>query len=89
MEFHGNPCPDTPWNSMEKFQRIPWNSMEFHGNPRPNTPWNSMEFHGGILHGPPGEKRPCSEWWSQNFKVHKVKKKPNVVANSVSSTKSL
>ena len=27
MEFHGNPCPNTPWNSMEN---IPSNSMEFH-----------------------------------------------------------
>ena len=28
MEFHGNGCPNPPWNSMENF---PWNSMEvFH-----------------------------------------------------------
>ena len=28
MEFHGNWCPNPPWNSMENF---PWNSMEvFH-----------------------------------------------------------
>ena len=28
MEFHGNSCPNPPWNSMENF---PWISMEFHG----------------------------------------------------------
>ena len=30
MEFHGNPCPNTPWNSMEN---IPTNFMELHGIP--------------------------------------------------------
>ena len=30
MEFHGNQCPNTPWNSMENF---PSNSMELHGIP--------------------------------------------------------
>ena len=40
MEFHGNWCPNPPWNSMENF---PWKSMEFyggfsHGQSRSRTP---------------------------------------------------
>ena len=30
MEFHGNWCPNPPWNSIENF---PWKSMEFRGIP--------------------------------------------------------
>jgi len=30
MEFHGNPCPNTSWNSIDN---IPSNSMELHGIP--------------------------------------------------------
>ena len=57
MEFHGNWCPNPPWNSMATFsveshgkcpnppwRYFPWKSME-------KFSWNSIEIDVLILHG--------------------------------------